>query len=83
MTLGRPIPPLQLSREERETLERWVRRPTWAQPCRCERGSAAQRDVAVLPGPRQASSPRAGCALKRWWSTAGVDPAWELVRSTR
>ena len=31
MTLGRPIPPLQLSREERETLERWVRRPTSAQ----------------------------------------------------
>ena len=31
MALGRPIPLLQLSREERETLERWVRRPTSAQ----------------------------------------------------
>lgn len=31
MALGRPIPPLQLSREERDTLERWVRRPTSAQ----------------------------------------------------
>jgi len=31
MTLGRPIPPLQVSREERETRERWVRRPTSAQ----------------------------------------------------
>ena len=31
MTLGRPIPSLQLSREERETLERWVRRPSSAQ----------------------------------------------------
>jgi hypothetical protein len=31
MTLGRPIQPLQLSQEERETLERWVRRPTSAQ----------------------------------------------------
>ena len=31
MTLGRPIPPLLLSREERETLERWVRRPSSAQ----------------------------------------------------
>src|SRR6266851_5036794 len=31
MALGRPIPPLQLSQEERETLERWVRRPTSAQ----------------------------------------------------
>src|ERR1019366_915580 len=31
MTLGRPIPPLQLSQEERETLERWVRRPSSVQ----------------------------------------------------
>src|ERR1039458_3616746 len=31
MTLGRPIPPLQLSQEERETLERWVRRASSAQ----------------------------------------------------
>jgi transposase len=31
MALGRPIPLLQLSREERETLERWVRRPSSAQ----------------------------------------------------
>jgi transposase len=31
MALGRPIPLLQLSREERDTLERWVRRPTSAQ----------------------------------------------------
>src|ERR1700680_4486609 len=31
MTLGRPIPPLQLSQQERETLQRWVRRPTSAQ----------------------------------------------------
>lgn len=31
MALGRPIPPLQLSREERATLERWIRRPTSAQ----------------------------------------------------
>ena len=28
MTLGRPIPPLQLSQQERETLERLLRRPT-------------------------------------------------------
>src|SRR5215469_18295066 len=31
MALGRPIPPLQLSREEHETLQRWVRRQTSAQ----------------------------------------------------
>jgi FixJ family two-component response regulator len=31
MALGRPIPTLQLSREARQTLERWVRRRTSAQ----------------------------------------------------
>ena len=31
MALGRPIPPLILSREERQTLENWARRPTSAQ----------------------------------------------------
>jgi transposase len=31
MTRGRPIPPLQLSRQERETLERWSRRHRSAQ----------------------------------------------------
>jgi transposase len=31
MRRGRPIPPVTLTTEERETLERWVRRPTSAQ----------------------------------------------------
>ncbi len=31
MRLGRPIPPLTLTDEERATLERWARRPTTAQ----------------------------------------------------
>ena len=31
MRLGRPIPPLSLSEEEKETLEQWVRRPKTAQ----------------------------------------------------
>ena len=31
MRTGRPIPPLTLTPEERETLERWTRRPTTAQ----------------------------------------------------
>lgn len=31
MTIGRPIPPLELALEEREMLERWARRPTTAQ----------------------------------------------------
>jgi hypothetical protein len=31
MRTGRPIPPLTITGEERETLERWPRRPTTAQ----------------------------------------------------
>ena len=31
MRTGRPIPPLTITHEERETLERWARRPTTAQ----------------------------------------------------
>src|SRR5262245_20695611 len=31
MRTGRPIPPLTLTNVERETLERWTRRPTTAQ----------------------------------------------------
>jgi hypothetical protein len=31
MAIGRPIPVLTLSDNERETLERWTRRPTTAQ----------------------------------------------------
>ena len=31
MALGRPIPPLSLNREERETLQNWARRPKSAQ----------------------------------------------------
>ena len=31
MRTGRPIPPLTITHEERETLERWARRPTTGQ----------------------------------------------------
>jgi hypothetical protein len=31
MRLGRPVAPIVLTTEERETLERWARRPTTAQ----------------------------------------------------
>jgi len=42
MTLGRPILPLQLSSQERETLERWVRCGVRLRPrtCPCGRGSS-------------------------------------------
>ncbi len=41
MALGRPIPPLSLNREERETLQNWARRPKSAQ-------ALAQRARVVL-----------------------------------
>src|SRR4030095_8912033 len=43
MAIGRPIPMLTLTDEERDTLERWARRPTTAQ-------SLAQRARVVLGG---------------------------------
>ena len=45
MRTGRPIPPLTLTPEERETLERWTRRPTTAQ-------ALAQRVAGLLDEPR-------------------------------
>ena len=58
MRLGRPVAPLVLTTEERETLERWARRPTTAQALalrarlvlRCaadETATAIARDVHV------------------------------------
>src|ERR1700674_4985359 len=58
MRLGRPVAPVVLTMEERETLERWARRPTTAQALalrarlvlRCAAGDAATaiaRDVHV------------------------------------
>jgi transposase len=58
MRLGRPVIPLVLTTEERETLERWARRPTTAQALalrarlvlRCaggETATAIARDVHV------------------------------------
>jgi transposase len=58
MRLGRPVPPIVLTTDERETLERWARRPTTAQALalrarlvlRCATGETATaiaRDVHV------------------------------------
>jgi transposase len=58
MRLGRPVPPIVLTTDERETLERWARRPTTAQALalrarlvlRCAAGETATaiaRDVHV------------------------------------
>jgi hypothetical protein len=44
----------------------------------------AKLRVSELAFPLKAlSNAVTGCAVKRWWSTAGVKPARELVRSTR
>ena len=50
MRTGRPIPPLTLTDEERETLERWVRRPTTGQ-------ALAQRARLILSCAAVASAP--------------------------
>lgn len=58
MRLGRPVPPMALTTDERETLERWARRPATAQALalrarlvlRCAAGETATaiaRDVHV------------------------------------
>ncbi len=44
MRRGRPISPVVLSAEERETLQRWARRPTTAQ-------AVAQRARLTAPSP--------------------------------
>jgi hypothetical protein len=40
MRTGRQIPPLTLTEDERQTLERWARRPTTAQALPIARGSS-------------------------------------------
>ena len=59
MRTGRPIAPLSLTVEERETLERWARRPKSAQ-------ALAQRSRMVL----ECAAGRTG-APARWPSAAG------------
>jgi hypothetical protein len=57
MPIGRPIPPLLLTDEERETLERWMRRPTTAQ-------ALAQRARVILVAPP-------GRRIRAWRASSG------------
>ena len=64
MPRGRPIPPLTLSPEERETLERWARRPTSAQAlaqrARIVLACAAGKPNTVVASTYRVSQPTVG-----------------------
>ena len=67
MAIGRPMPPLILDDTERETLERWVRRPKTAQ-------ALALRARMILGcaegGSNTAVAADLGCPMRRWGSGA-------------
>ena len=66
MALGRPIPLLQLSRKERETLQRWVRRPSSAQ-------ALCLRPVSVSASPLRRGNFLVGLNGATWrWTLARV-----------
>ena len=72
MAIGRPMPPLILDDTERETLERWVRRPKTAQ-------GLALRARMILACAEGRSNTRVAartwrCPTKRWGS--GVPGSW-------
>ena len=64
MRRGRPKAPLTLTDDERETLERWVRRPTTAQAlaqrARIVLACVSGRDNSSRPGTRRAPLPTDG-----------------------
>src|SRR5262245_48091675 len=64
MRTGRPIPPLTLTNVERETLERWTRRPTTAQ-------ALAQRARMILDGAAGKTNTRVARELRVTKQTVG------------
>src|SRR5262245_33524189 len=64
MAIGRPIPVLTLTAEERDTLERWVRRPTTAQ-------ALAQRARMILMGAAGSSNGTVAGRLRVTRQTVG------------
>ena len=64
MRTGRPIPPLTLTTDERETLERWTRRASTAQ-------ALAQRARVILGGAAGQSNTRVAHALRLTKQTVG------------
>ena len=71
MAIGRPMPPLILDDVERETLERWVRRPKTAQ-------ALALRARMILGCAEGRSNTTVGtdleCPMRRWGN--GVPGSW-------
>src|SRR5256712_2402240 len=64
MRIGRPIPPLALTDDERETLERWARRPTTAQ-------ALAQRARVILACAADETNTRVARHLRLTKQTVG------------
>ncbi len=64
MAIGRPIPVLTLTDEERDMLERWARRPTTAQ-------ALAQRAGVVLACARGQTNTRVAHELRLTKQTVG------------
>jgi len=64
MRIGRPVPPLVLSDDERETLERWTRRPTTAQ-------ALAQRARVILGCAANETNTRVARQLRLTKQTVG------------
>ena len=64
MRIGRPIPPLTLTDEERQTLERWARRPTTAQ-------ALAQRARVILGCAADQTNTRMARTLRLTKQTVG------------
>ena len=74
MAIGRPMPPLILDDMERETLERWVRRPKTAQ-------ALARRARMILAGSEGRSNTAVGADLGVSDATVGKWRARFLERS--
>ena len=64
MAIGRPIPVLRLTDDEREALERWTRRPTTAQ-------ALAQRARVILACASGRTNTRVACELRLTKQTVG------------
>jgi transposase len=73
MRIGRPIPPLTLTDEERDTLERWARRPTTAQ-------ALAQRARVILACAANQPNTRVARQLRWTKQTVGKWRTRFLVR---
>ena len=77
MTPGRKIPPVQITAEERETLERWARRPTTAQGL-ARRARVVLASTVGTPILQVAQAEGISLATARRWrsSVSASPPGW-------